>query len=168
MFAYTLPRIPKIFGSVGERKLSVSILKSITNDFPDRELVDATEAMVVTVRKEDVDRGVRQDPRSCALSWACYREHEIEEAIIYRWAAYIVTPTQIVRYMLSWPAQGEVTAFDQHGTFELGKYRLKAPAPSLRLDARRGRTPASLKRGPHTSSHGRPRRIKKGVRTYSN
>ena len=146
----------------------MTILKSIRNDWPDRELVDASEPLTVTVEPEDVQRGVRQDPRSCALSWACYRSQEIEEAIIYRQVAYLVTSSSIIRYTLGRDIQTEVVNFDRHGTFETGSYRLKAPTPSTQLEYRRtkGRGASSWRRGPHTSSHPKPKRMN-GVRTYS-
>lgn len=142
----------------------MTIAQSILNDFPGRKLVDATKPLKVTVRKGDVDKADRKSPRSCALSWAVYRENEVEEVIVYKSVAYLVYSDRIVRYELNAGIQEEIVTFDRHGTFDLGDYRLKPPRPSLRLDAIRT---SGTKRGPHSNLHPRPIRHKTvGIRVY--
>jgi hypothetical protein len=140
----------------------MTITKTVINAFPDREVVDATAPLDIVVKPGDIAKSTPGAPRECALSWACYRSMPIDEAVIYKSTAYIITKDQIIRYKLNPSTREEIVAFDRGGGFTPGHYALVPPSPSLRFGAPRT---ASSKSGPKTTRK-LPHRRSKNVRHY--
>lgn len=116
-------------------KASKAILTRLRRYFPQiNNVMDASESVEVEVIKEDVLKGAMKRPQSCALARACVRSKDVDGAIINIGNSYLIKGDTAVRFNTSEAVGREITSFDRHGDFAVGKsYVLGRIAPKQRL-----------------------------------
>lgn len=123
------------------KNLGKIILKRLQKTFPKiKEVVDATEPILICVSKKDSKEGKRKDPFKCALAKACVREQKCDGAYIGLNKSFIINGTKATRYTTGTSVGREITSFDRHHDFAEGKnYRLSPIAPSSRITFKRSK-----------------------------
>lgn len=114
-------------------------LSQIQKDFPKvKQIVDATESIQISVEKQDVTKGVKKSPGSCALARACVRDLKVDGAYINIGFSYVVDGDTAVRFKTPVTVGREITSFDRHHDFATGKdYTLSKVSPASRLGLRK-------------------------------
>lgn len=122
-----------------KKKLGNNILKRLRKMFPLLEGVeDATEGVIVSVTTADSKGGTKKDPKSCALAKACVRNKLCDAAVIGIGNSYLIRGNVATRYKTSVGVSREITSFDRHQDFAVGKdYLLAKIAPTMRLGYRK-------------------------------
>src|SRR5258707_9381550 len=93
----------------------------IKKHFPEvTKVIDARNSIAVHVKKQDVTKGRRNQPGSCALAQACVREFHADGALINIAYSYIITGKLATRYKTSVAVGREITSFDRHHDFAPG------------------------------------------------
>ncbi len=111
-----------------------------------KKVVDAKAPAKIAITAEDVAKGANKNPSGCAAALAAM--HDIKDCIsarVHIGRVYIETPRRWVRYMTPESLRTEIVAFDRGGTFQPGKYELKAPAKSETEEARKAYAYAKAK-----------------------
>lgn len=111
------------------------------------KVVDASEAAIVEVTKEDVAKSKVRDHRTCALAIACARIFKATGVLIGLTTSYIIHGDTAYRYHNSGTISREITSFDRKAGFYLGYYKLSPAGPSQRLDAYKTPGPSGPKNG---------------------
>ena len=120
-------------------------------------VVDAKRPLTLSVTKADISRAADsiQQPNSCAVARACYRELHAKEVRVHLSRVYVRTNDHNwVRYVTPDAMRAEIIAFDRGGAFEPGEFRLEKIQPSATLGAKRSskkvRTVTGKKRRKYT------------------
>jgi hypothetical protein len=92
--------------------------------------VDATKSVSIDVFPKDVKNAILKDSSACALSRAALRQLDIDGAIFFRSAVWLLKKGTLVRYLLDEKGQEQIKLFDRKQGFASGTYRLLAPAKS--------------------------------------
>jgi hypothetical protein len=112
------------------------IPRSLRRLFPNlKDVEDAKEGAVVTVRNRDTQEGKKMRPSECAMARAAVREHLADAAVIGLSYSYLIKGNKATRFKTSEAVAREITSFDRHHDFAPGSYSLQAVPPSSRLGA---------------------------------
>jgi len=116
------------------RKHKYGVPRSIHKHYPDvKFVVDAAEAVDVSVCKADIVSSKSLDPTNCAMARAIKREHRADAAIIGLSSSYIINGDKAIRFATPQSVQREIVSFDRGHDFEPGDYYLTPKSPSNKL-----------------------------------
>jgi hypothetical protein len=137
-------------------------MKTIGKTIQGMPIIDATEAIEVTITPNDVRLGKKKNAHGCAAARALCREHQADAAIVHFSRAYVRRGDTWFRYAVPDMLRSEVVAFDRGGNFEPGDYMLHAIQPTQRLSAGGGgdsrRRQANKRDGSKPQTGNRPKR----------
>jgi hypothetical protein len=102
-------------------------------------IVDATEDLIVQVKKKEIRSAVPLDPERCAVAKTCKLMPGVIRASIHKHCSYVVYADRIVRYMTTRAVLLNLVSLDRGGAFAEGVYRLKAPVNTQKIGSRLGR-----------------------------
>lgn len=102
------------------------------------KVVDAKEGVIVSVTEDDSKGGRKKDPKSCALAKACVRNKICDAAVIGIGKSYLIKGNVATRYKTSVGVSREITSFDRHQDFAVGKdYLLSKISPKDRIGSQK-------------------------------
>ena len=132
--------------------------RSLRRAFPGiKKMVDATEAVMVTVRPRDCGRAATPgDPAGCAMARAFARQHDADGVVVGLSRSYVVTGDTVVRFITPPSVAREITSFDRNADFEPGNYHLSPVGKASKYGARRNK-------GGSNKGRGRPRIVHKAT-----
>ncbi len=111
-------------------------VRAMLGAFPIR---DAKQPFRFVVKKEDVEKGSRKDPHTCAIARAVERYTGVKAIAIFATIAYIPFDKagdgnqSIERFCIDHQTSLAIRKFDQTGIFAPGEYKFNPPSKSYRL-----------------------------------
>jgi hypothetical protein len=102
--------------------------------FSFRDVVDATEDLILEVLPKDIKGASLKSPSHCAAARACNRQTK-HEARIHISRVYIKENggDKWIRYITASNLRNEIISFDRGGSFLPGKFHLRSPVPTRQL-----------------------------------
>jgi hypothetical protein len=130
-----------------------------------KQVVDATEVVVISINDRDIKKAKKKDPGCCVIASAIKRTFKAE-ARVHVSRIFIQKPGSDTyeRYVVSPRIRDEITAFDRGGEFFTGEYTLHPPPDRLRLGGA-DRMGKRKKKDKPAKKRIAPRVIMAGVRT---
>jgi hypothetical protein len=99
-------------------------------------VIDAAEAIPITITKDDVRRGAAKNASACAAARAICREG-FTEARVHAARTYVRRPDgKWLRFVTPPALRSEIVAFDRGGAFEPGDYVITPVQPSESIGMR--------------------------------
>lgn len=122
---------------------------------PAFKIVNAKRPLVLAILPEDIKRGKKMDPATCAIACAARRVFHTAEVRVHLSRIYVLQGKHWVRYMTPASLRSELIAFDRGGTFAVGEHWLSPPSPARQTGAHQGGPDRKLPvRGPrHTTEN---------------
>lgn len=118
------------------------------------KIADATCPLTVHITARDIKGGRTKTPSNCAAARALVRETGCEEARVHIGRTYLKRGGKWVRYLTPRDLRDEIISFDRGGSFEPGKFTLKAVPTWLRSPHGKARPEGSRNRtGKRRSRH---------------
>lgn len=124
------------------------------NQIKGKKVVDADYRMAIKVEPQDIAKGNRKEPNSCAIALACMREFDAISAEVHLSRTYIEFPKRWLRFVTPPSIRKEIVDFDQKGKFTPGLYMLTPPPPSEKLGVPIKRSAHPRKRRKHNKVSG--------------
>lgn len=106
-------------------------------------VVDATKALRLFVRPEDVEKATPKDPGCCVFAQACKRVFNVDKILFFRSVAYVELPDRegkhrVERFFLPLTTRRYIAAFDRgEGIIPEAGFELVPPPPSERFANKR-------------------------------
>ena len=115
---------------------------------PNLPILEAERYITIRVTIEDIEAGVRDDPRHCALALAAAREfgRTLKQVQVMTTVAYFEFRDRVERFECNARTRDMIRRFDQTGEFEPGDYTFKPVRPS---ETRSGKKSKNIRHGRH-------------------
>lgn len=126
----------------------MTALQIVQKFYPEvKTVVDGNSSIIVEVTKRDCESKAVKSHKDCALALACKRHFDIQGVIIAVRVAYLVEKDRAIRYGLGEAIAREITAFDRHGSFAPGEYKLLQPSHKIGDPKSSGSRTKSINKG---------------------
>ena len=130
--------------------------------FLDLEVKNSARQLRIDVTPNDIKKGKKLDPTSCAVAQCLLRSTNAEEVRVHRGVTYLKVGKVWQKYITSSAVRMETIIFDRGGTFMPGEYDLR-PVPLSMLVPKK-KSNGSKGRGPKEAARATQRRVIPGVR----
>jgi hypothetical protein len=130
--------------------------------FLDLEVKNSARQLRIDVSPNDIKKGKKLDPTSCAAAQCLLRTTNAEEAYVHRGVCYLKIGKVWQKYITSSGLRMETIIFDRGGTFMPGEYDLN-PVP-LRMIVPKSKRSSSKGMKPKEAARAYRRRVIPGVR----